>query len=287
MSPTVYTTSQPLLHKRSVGTAEIPACPSAPSSSLYHSSPLCRQVTKPTRNCLFSSSTEYKPPSSSAGQAKLSSAPLAPQGFYSPVCSAQGQWGIPAALPSESPLFGEQMETGVPCLVEKVPSVHTAQEAMPTASCWCWELSATEESHPQQQIRAVPAWNIPLRAQLYWAGAAQRWGAEGVQFNNQSSSGKGIRVWLESHSNEQWELPLAIALWGWLTPVRIGPLPSRPFGSRFVSNVSKASHIFRVCSPLWEVNCWEFVSNIGNLNQLYKYATFENTGGFWHISDWW
>lgn len=171
MSPTVYTTSQPLLHKRSVGTAEIPACPSAPSSSLYHragySSPLCRQVTKPTRNCLFSSSTENKPPSSSAGQAKLSSAQFPWHlRVYSPVCSAQGQWGIPAALPSESPLLGEQMETGVPCLVEEVPSVRAAQEAMPTASCWCWELSATEESHPQRQIRAVPAWNIPLRAQL-------------------------------------------------------------------------------------------------------------------------
>lgn len=94
MSPTVYTTSQPLLHKRSVGTAEIPACPSAPSSSLYHSSPLCRQVTKPTRNCLFSSSTEYKPPSSSAGQAKLSSAqPPGTSGFLQPCVLCSGAMG--------------------------------------------------------------------------------------------------------------------------------------------------------------------------------------------------
>lgn len=170
MSPTVYTTSQPLLHKRSVGTAETPACPSAPSSSPYHragySSPLCRQVTKPTQNCLFSSSTEqtqtmHKPPSSSAGQTKLSSANLAPLAGLQP-SSAQGKWRIPAAFSSESELFAEQMETGVPWLVKEVPSVHVVWEVVPNQLLMLGntELSATK-SCSQQQICAVMAWEHP------------------------------------------------------------------------------------------------------------------------------
>lgn len=28
------------------------------------------------------------------------------------------------------------------------------------------------------------------------------------------------------------------------------------------------------CSRVWEVSCWELVSTVGNLNQLFKYVTF-------------
>lgn len=171
MSPTVYTTSQPLLHKRSVGTAETPACPSAPSSSPYHgagySSPLCRQVTKPTWNCLFSSSTEqtqtkHKPSSSSAGQAKLSSAQLLWHlcQVYSPaqlrgsreflqLCPQRALW---RAEGGRSALAGER---------GAIWTCSWRSDANQLLMVGNTELSATE-SHSQPQIHAVMAWEHPI-----------------------------------------------------------------------------------------------------------------------------
>lgn len=158
MSPTVYTTSQPLLHKRSVGTAKIPASPSAPSSSLSHragySSALCRgnkanvKLSAHLRHWADTNRVQTSLLLSRADKAQLGSAALAPLVGSQPCVFCSGAVGNSFREPPLWRADGDR--SALACEGGATWTCSSGRDANQLLVLGPRELSATDESCSQQ-----------------------------------------------------------------------------------------------------------------------------------------